>query len=63
MLLPDIRYRLKKVDSFVLPILVYNENMISRYIDIIRELVDRLELMDDVVRNKIILIKEDLMIV
>lgn len=42
---------------------MYNIGTISRFINIIRKLADRLELMDDVIKDKIILIKEDLMIV
>lgn len=61
--LPDIRCSLEKADIFPLPTLAFNEGTISGLIDIIRELAERLELTNEVVGDKIILIKGDLMTV
>lgn len=61
--LPDIRCSLKKADIFLLPILAFNKVTISGSIDIIRKLAEWLELTNKVVRDKIILIKGDLMII
>lgn len=63
LLLSDIRYSFKKTDIFLLLTLVYNKNIISKSINIISRLGDQLELMDNMIRNKIILIKRDLMII
>lgn len=62
-LLRDIRCSLKKANILLLPPLPYNKGTISGSIDIIRKLADRLELTDDVIRDKVIWIKEDLMTV
>ena len=59
--LPDIRCSLEKTDILLLLTLAYNKDTISGSIDIIHELADWLELTDNVVRNKIIVIKKDLM--
>ncbi len=59
--LPDIKCNPDTADIFSLPTLVVNEATISRTLDIIQELVKRLELTDKVVRDKLILIKRDLM--
>ena len=61
--LADIRCSLEKADILSLPTLAYNEGTISGTIDIIRELTERLELIDEVVRDKSIFIKGDLMTV
>ncbi len=61
--LPDIRCRLKKADILPLPSFAMNESTITRSIDIVQELAERLELLDEVIRDKLILLKGDLMTV
>lgn len=61
--LPDIRCSLEKANILPLPTLAFNKGTISGSIDIIGELAERLELTNEVVREKIILIKGDLMTV
>lgn len=60
-LLPDIKCNPNTADVLLLPTLVANKITISETINIIRELAERLELTDEVVRDKLILIKRDLM--
>lgn len=59
----DIRCNLEKADLLTLPTLAYNKGTISGTIDIIQELAERLELTNEVVRDKIIFIKGNLMTV
>lgn len=47
----------------LLPTLPYNEGSISGTIEVLFNIAKRLELTDDIVKNKIIILKEDLMIV
>lgn len=63
MLLLDIRCNLEKADLLTLPILAYNKGTILGTIDIIQELAERLELTNEVIRDKIIFIKGDLITV
>ncbi len=57
----DIKCNPDTADVLLLPTLAANKVTISRTIDIIQELVERLELTDEVIRDKLILIKGDLM--
>lgn len=59
--LPDIKCRPDTADVLPLPTLANNEATISGTIDIVQELAERLELTDEVVRDKLILLKGDLM--
>lgn len=63
LLLPDIRCRLKPADILLLLTLTINKGTIPRSIDIIQELAKRLELLDEVIRSKLILLKGELMTV
>lgn len=56
----DIRYGLEKADIYPLPTFVYNKGNVSISIDIIHELANRLEQINNMIRNKMILIKKDL---
>lgn len=60
MLLPDIRCNFEKANIFQLPILLYNKGIIFGFINIICKSVDWLELIDNIVKEKFILIKENL---
>ena len=60
-LLPHIKCRPDTANVFPLPTLASNEATISGTIDIVQELAERLELTDEVVRDKLILLKGDLM--
>ena len=59
--LPDIKCRPDIANVLPLLTLATNKATISGTIDIVQELAERLELTDEVVRNKFILLKEDLM--
>lgn len=61
MSLLDIRYSPEIANIYPVPIFVYNKGTISKSIDIICKLVDQLKLINNIVKNKIIFIKEDLM--
>ncbi len=61
--LPNIRCRLKKADILPLPTLAINEGTIPGSIDIVQELAERLELSDEIIRDKLILLKGNLMTV
>lgn len=60
-LLPNIRCRDEATDIFLLSTLALNKATINRTIDIISEIAKCLKLSNKVVRNKIILLKRDLM--
>ena len=57
----DIKCRPDTADMLLLPTLANNKAIISGTINIIQELAERLELTDEVVRDKLILLKRDLM--
>lgn len=59
--LPDIRCSFEKANLLPLLTLAYNKGTILGTINIIRELAEQLELTNEVVRDKIIFIKRDLM--
>ncbi len=58
-----IRYRLKKADIFLLPTLAMNEGTIPGFINIVQELAKQLELLDEIIKDKLILLKGDLITV
>ncbi|WP_375449348.1 hypothetical protein [uncultured Nostoc sp.] len=62
-LLPNIRCRNEVADILPLPTLLFNEGSIAGIIEILREIAKRLGLSDEIVRNKIILLKGDLLTV
>lgn len=57
--LPDIRCQLEKADILLFPTLVMNKGLIPGSINIVQELAKRLELLDEVIKNKLILLKKD----
>lgn len=61
--LPNIRCRNEAADILPLPTLPFNEESIAGTIDILREIAKRLGLSEEVVRDKIILLKGDLLTV
>ena len=61
--LPDIKCKNEASNILPLPTLPYNEGNISETIEVLRDIAKRLELTDDVVKDKIILLKGDLMTV
>ena len=61
--LPNIRCRNEVVDILQLPTLLFNEGSIAGTIEILWEIAKRLGLSDEIVRNKIILLKGDLLTV
>lgn len=54
---------LEKADIFLLPMLIYNKSIIFEFIDIICKLAKWLKIINNIVWDKIILIKKDLMII
>lgn len=61
--LPNIRYRNETADIFLFLMLSFNEKSIAGIINILREIADQLGLSDIIVKDKIILLKWDLMTV
>lgn len=61
--LPDVRCKLEPADILPLPTFAFNEGTIAGTIDIFEEIAKRLELTDEVVRDKLIILKGDLMTV
>ena len=59
--LPDIRSKVEIAKIFLLPIFTMNEDTILRSINIIQELAEQLKLLDRFIKNKLILLKENLM--
>ncbi len=61
--MPNIRCTNEVADILPLPTLLYNESSIAGTIEIFREIVERLGLSDKIVKDKVILLKGDLLIV
>ncbi len=61
--MPNIRCRNEVSDILPLPTLPYNEGSIAGTIEILREIAERLGLSDEIVRDKVILLKSDLLTV
>ncbi len=61
--LSDIRCRLEKAVILLLLTLAMNEGILPWTIDIVQELAEQLKLSDKVIRDKLILLKGDLMTV
>ena len=59
--LPNIRCRNEVADILLLPTLPFNEGSIAGTIEILWEIAKRLGLSDEIVRNKIVLLKGDLL--
>lgn len=59
MLLKEIQCVKKKADILLLSILPYDESKISETINILRELIQHLNLNDYVLEDKIVIIKKD----
>ncbi len=57
--LKEIQCIKEKVNILILPSLPYNESEISEIIDILRELIQRLNLNNYVFEDKIVMVKED----
>ena len=55
--LPDMRCRLEKADILLLLTLAINKGTILGSINIVQKLTKRLELLDKVIKNKLILFK------
>lgn len=63
MLLLDVRCNNKTANIFPLPTLAFNEGSINGTIEVLLDIAGRLELTDDVVKSKVILLKGDLLII
>ena len=61
--MPNIRCRNEVADILPLPTLPYNEGSIVGTIEILQEIAERLGLSDEIVRDKVILLKGDLLTV
>ena len=61
--MPNIRCRIEVIDILSLPTLPYNDGSIAGTIEILREITERLGLSDKIVRDKVILLKSDLLTV
>ncbi len=59
----NIRCRNEVAEILPLPTLPYNEGSIAGTIEILREIAERLRLSDEIVRDKVILLKGDFLII
>ncbi len=61
--MPNIRCRNEVADVLLFPTLPYNKGSIVGTIEILREIAERLEFSDEIVRDKVILLKGNLLTV
>lgn len=59
--LPNVKCKNETADILPLPTLAFNEGSISGTIEVLRNIAERLELTDEVVKSKVILLKGDLL--
>lgn len=59
----DIYYPVKKADIFPLLTLTYDESIISSTLNILRKITQVLGLTEEVIRNKVIILKGDLLMI
>ena len=58
-----MRCKIEKAEILPLPTLAYNESIISGILDILQNITQLLGFTNDIIRNKVIILKDDLLIV